>query len=461
MNQLELKDSIIDGIEPWNVNYKNASDFIHAIEELKKQFASGKIDCIHLCNYGNFELGESPINVAISSYTKLHNSRVPDKCSFSTSHYIGFYGDLNVSIRIVPRFGDLFSYFLGYAANVFLPVGESGLSPSGGNAYWLLAILWKSLLNNALTTGQIPKIYIEERKNINNYRGRLDFHQNIMKNLVDQSKFFCVYRKLSMDNTINRAVRHTYRVLKEKGLNNVLADMAAFDQRLESFGVKDNISELKELDNIRYTRMNAVYKPVVNICRTIIRNEASSFEGGDRKNFSYMIDVAELWELYLLRLLQRNLSSEYYVYSPNAVAGSFLLEGDLRSIRPDILIEKDNRVVLIIDAKYKHYSHIGKTASSYASVQRDDLYQMNTYLYHYGKGRSLAGIFTSPVAETEQNLHRYANNPNHRIGVVNLDIKSCGNDMEKIHAAENLYIDRIKRILSENPEQYKWGMLKC
>ena len=76
-----------------------------------------------------------------------------------------------------------------------------------------------------------------------------------------------------------------------------------------------------------------------------------------------------------------------------------------------------------------------------------------TYLYHYGKGRPLAGIFTSPVAETEQILHRYANNPNHRIGVVNLDIKSCCNDLEKIHSAEKLYIDRIKRILSEDSEQ--------
>ena len=453
MFQLEIEDSRIEGFEPGNVNYKNASAFIRAIEELKKQFASGKIDCIHLCNYGNSDIGEPPIDIAITSYTTLHNSTVPDRCSFTTSHYIGYYGNSDVSIRIIPRFGGLFSYFLGYAANVFLPVGESGLSLDEGNSYWILAILWKSLLDKALTTGRIPKTYIQERSILKNYRGRLDIHQNIRNNLVDKSKFCCIYRKLSMDNTINRAVRHTFRILKEKGLSKVLADMAAYDQRLESFGVKDVISDIKELDNIRYTRMNAVYQPVVNICRIIISNEAASFEGAARNNFSYMIDVAELWELYLLRLLQRNLPSEYYVYSPNALSGSFLLEGGMRSIRPDILIEKDHRVVLIIDAKYKHYSHIGKTASGYASVQRDDLFQMNTYLYHYGKGRPLAGIFTSPVAETEQILHRYANNPNHRIGVVNLDIKSCCNDLEKIHSTEKLYIDRIQRILRENSGQ--------
>lgn len=449
MHQLDLQDSIIEGVEPWNVNYKNATDFIRAVEELKKQFASGKVDCIHLCNYGNSELGDSPIDVAITSYTSLHYSTVPDKCSFTTSHYIGYYGNSEVSIRISPRFGNLFSYFLGYAANVFLPVGESGLSPAGGNSYWLLAILWKSLLNSALTSGQIPKTYLEERKNLKNYRGRLDIHQNIRRNLVDQSKFYCVYRKLSMDNTINRSIRHAYRVLKEKELSSIIADMAAFDQRLESFGVKDVVSDPNDIDNIRYTRMNAVYQPVINICKTIIRNDAASLEGGERKNFSYMIDVAELWELYLLRLLQRNLPSEYYVYSPNASMGSFLLEGDMRSIRPDILVEKNDKVVLVIDAKYKRYSQIGKTASGYTCVQRDDLYQMNTYLYHYGKGRSLVGIFTSPVSETDQGLHRYINNQNHRIGVVNLDIASCGNDLEKIHQAESAYIEKVKGILSD------------
>lgn len=38
-----------------------------------------------------------------------------------------------------------------------------------------------------------------------------------------------------------------------------------------------------------------------------------------------MIDIAELWELYLLRLLQRNLSPDYYVYSPNALSGGVSL----------------------------------------------------------------------------------------------------------------------------------------
>jgi 5-methylcytosine-specific restriction endonuclease McrBC regulatory subunit McrC len=445
---MDLKDSTIIGFEPEGVNYQNATAYIRAVNDLNKQFDSGRINCIHLSNYGRTETDEHPVEVEITEYTTLYGNPVPNRCSFTTSHYIGYYGNSDVSLRILPRFGDLFSYFLGYAANVFLPIGESGLSSAGGNSYWLLAVLWKSMLNSALTTGQIPKTYIDEHKNLKTYRGRLDIHQNIRNNLVNQSKFYCTYRKLSMDNTINRAVRHAFRVLRDKGLSGILADMSAFDQRLESFGVKDIVSDPKDLDNIRYTRMNAVYQPVVNLCKTIINNDASSFEGREKKNVSYMIDVAELWELYLLRLLQRNLPPDYFVYSPNSVLGDYLLEGEMRIVRPDILIEKDGKVVLIIDAKYKRYSQIGKTGTYMINVQRDDLYQMNTYLYHYGRGRRVAGVFTSPVEESDSELHRYANNPEHRIGVVNLNIDSCGNNVEKIHAAEDSYVKRIINILS-------------
>ena len=354
---------------------------------MNDQFDSGEINCIHLSDYGRDVPDEHPVEVQVSKYTTLNGNLIPDKCLFTTSHYIGYYGNSDVSIRILPRYGN-FSYLLGYAANVFLPVGESGLSLSGGNSYWLLAVLWKSMLNRALTTGQIPKTYIAEHGNLNVYRGHLDVHQNIRNNLVDQSKFYCTYRKLSMDNTINRAVRHAYRILGDKGLSGILADLSAFDTRLESLGVKDNVPNPKDLDDIRYTRMNAVYKPVVNLCKTIISNDASSFEGNERKVFSYMIDIAELWELYLLRLL-------------------------------------------------------------HGCVQRDDLYQMNTYLYHYGRGRRIAGILTSPVKESDSALHRYANNTEHRIGVVNLNIHSCGNDVGKIHEEERSYVKRILDILGE------------
>ena len=56
----------------------------------------------------------------------------------------------------------------------------------------------------------------------------------------------------------------------------------------------------------------------------------------------------------------------------------------MREIRPDIIIEKNGRKAMIIDAKYKKYSTFGFTSKNFQAVSRDDLYQMIAYLYHYG-----------------------------------------------------------------------------
>ncbi len=452
MNPLVLQDSLLEGVEPSCVNYRNATAYIRAVQELNAQFDSGKIECIHLCNYGKMDVDEHPIDVSISSYTTLNNNPVPDRCRFFTSHYIGYYGDSEVAFKIEPRFGSLFSYFLSYASNIFVPSGEVDTSRSKENPFWLIALLWRSLLNNALTTGQIPKNYIVQNKNLGNVRGKIDVRKNIKFNLINQSNFFCSYRELSMDNTINRAIRHTYRLLKRNGLTSLLSDFAQYDERMASMGVADHVTNIEELDRIRYTKMNAVYQPVINICKAIIKNDLSGAGEGQKKNISYIVDISELWEVYLLRLLQRNLSSEYYVYSPNVGSGDYLLDNNMREIRPDILIERKGKVILVIDAKYKRYYQIGRNGSSRVNVQRDDLYQMNTYLYHYGHNAQITGVFTSPVAEYDTDLHAYIGNPNHRIGLVNLDIESCNDNLDLIRNAERLYVSRIRKILDEYKE---------
>lgn len=447
MSPLILKDSNFEQI-PESVNYHNATSYIRAVNELKNQFENGTLECIQLSRYGTRIARDCPIEVEIIDYGVLHGNQVPNKCRFSVSHYIGFYGNKDVCIKIEPRFGNqLLSYFLDYAANVFLPPGELGVSEGRDNPFWLLALLWRSLLKKALTTGQIPKSYIEQCRNLRTYKGRIDINKNLHYNLANQSQFYCKFRTLSLDNTINRSIRHTIRILKRAGLSGLLTDLISYDERLASFDVQDTIVDLTDLDKIRFTKMNIVYRPVVNLCKSILRHDLSAPCGDVKQGISYMVDVAELWEMYLLRLLQMNLP-EYYVYSPNASSGDYLLEGGLREIRPDIIVERNQRVLLVIDAKYKLYNAIGKYGSPLTNVQREDLYQMNTYLYHYGSQTPITGIFTSPVSGHDE-IHSYTHNSLHKIGLVNLNIEGCCYDIAEIKNEEKRYIERIRAILDD------------
>ena len=448
---LVLYDSIRDCDDGVCKNYyQQSAGFMRAIDELQKQFVNGTIDVISLQNYNQRANAECPVGYHILSYDEKRGYKVVNECNFFASHYIGryTYGDYNIIVN--PRFGNIFTYLIGYAANIYLPLGESHISfNTQNNSSWLIALLWKAMLNKALTTGQIPKDYEAITRNQRNYRGRLALSKHIRANLCDATRFYCTYKKLSMDTVINRTIRATYKVLKDEGASAVVTEFEAYDKYLDSMGVMSFIQNIRDIDNINYTRLTAPYKSVMELSKTILQNfkaEAAN-HGSDKRDVSYFIDVAELWEMYILKLLQNNLSSEYHVSSPNTYTGAKLLDDKIREIRPDILIEKNGDVVMIIDAKYKNYFQFGAVANN--GISREDLYQMSTYLYHYGKeGKRIVGIFTSPVDSKEQMLHTFSENKKHQIGLINLAINEV-NSIDTIHQIENEYINKIRQVIKD------------
>lgn len=437
-----------NGVTKWY--HEQCAAYMNTVDRLQHQIAAGQMEIVNLQTYNPRSEIESPVWYEIKSYSEKRGYKVVNECQFYSSHYIGRYSHEGYAIIINPRFGNIFNYLVSYASNIYIPYGESEISfNSQNNSYWLIALLWKAMLNRALTTGQIPKEYITVTKNQKNYHGRLTIAKHIRANLCDATRFYCSYKKLSMNNTINRVIRSIYIILKNKGLSSLVAEFEAYDKYLCSMGVGAEVVDIHEIDDIRYTRLSAPYKPVMELSRTILANHKaeSSNDKSVNSDVSYFIDIADLWEMYLLKLLQNNLPSEYYVYSPNTGFGDSLLEGGIREIRPDIIIEKNGRVLMIIDAKYKDYTQFGKSALF--GVNREDLYQMTTYLHHYGKeDQSIIGLFTSPVPCSEDDVYAYSHNKNHRIGLVNLDIVNADDNIELLHKNEQIYLDNITKILT-------------
>ena len=427
--------------------YKQASCIHEALDDLQHQFDLGSIKVLSLRNTAaTIDKKESPVwcrTVAVESEEKM---------VFYTSHYIGNCTINDVIVKIRPRFGDkLFNHLLQYACNIYIPKGNINyVEGNADNTYWLVGLLWKALLGRALTAGQIPKEYKTESKNLKTYKGRLNIKKHIKTNLVDQSRFFCTYRKLTMNNTINQTIRYTYSVLKEHGIGSALSDIAYYDRKLESFGVSCPEIKPKSIEGIKYTKMNFIYSPVMEFSKAIISRHfvETKSNPSTQAETAFFIDMAELWEMYLLRILQNNLSDDYSVYSPNLSMGAFLLEDGFRSIRPDIIIEKNHQAVMIIDAKYKRYKTLGKTAQDFSAVSREDLYQMTTYLYHYGKAdKPIYGIFVSPADYEYEDPKSFEHNSLHKIGLVNMEIDQAGDDLVDLQRCEQSFVNRIMNIL--------------
>jgi 5-methylcytosine-specific restriction endonuclease McrBC regulatory subunit McrC len=462
--KLELKDSQYIKGEKKKDRY-NIAIYCQAVNILNKDIKEKRVDFFSLSNNQEIQFLEETLIWYDINETRGDKSKVVNKATFYTSHYIGFYStkidDRQINIIIKPRFGDgIFNYLISYAYRVYLPKGSSGTSNKNSDTLWLIAMMWKATLQKAMTKSQIPKEYQKFEKNLSTYKGQLNISKHIKHNLFDKSKFYCNYRKLTMNTTINQTIRYTYKLLEKKGFGNLLKDIAEYDQMLQSFGVESKVIHQKEIQNIRYSKLNIYYKKVMELSSLILKSQSKSSDSTSSNNdsFSYFLDIAELWENYLLKVLQRNLP-EYDIYSPNEKGGISLFNDGSREIRPDIIIKKNGEVVAVLDAKYKWYNQIGRYADYDNAISRDDLYQMSTYIYHYGKGdKKLIGLFVSPMGQRHKykdgDLKLLKNNLNHQIGIINLNIAKFKNkekiDTQIINKEEERFISNIKKALEED-----------
>lgn len=366
---------------------------------------------------------------------------------FYTSHYVGYYSTIidnnRVSITIEPRFGsDVQNHLFSHALDLYMPKGESQQASDKQSNLWLIALMWRVNLEKALTKSQIPKIYQRTEKNQRFFRCRLKVNEHIRNNFSDESRFYCVYSKFTFDSPINRAIRYTYRLLIKEGYKEIVKGIAEHDQMLADFGVSNKPITIQDIDNIRYSPMNISYRPLMQICRSIVsyKSYKNSPNTGATNNFAVFLDMSEVWENYLYKLLLKNLD-DYDVISPNLVGGDYLFEGEMRQVRPDILIEKNGKVVAIIDAKYKWYEKIGEYAAK-KSVSREDLYQMATYLHRFGHDDTI-GIFVPPCSTEKEGLLK-VKNTNHKMGVLGLDIDIKDIDIKE---QEGSFVNSVKNYL--------------
>ena len=163
---------------------------------------------------------------------------------------------------------------------------------------------------------------------------------------------------------------------------------------------------------IRYSPITENYRQVVDLSLSILahRPRAATAKGESRA-FGVLLDMAEIWELYVAKLLQIGLpgfrvshtgrSTEHFRWLLNSV-----ISGErFGSLRPDIVIQDHHeRCLAVADAKYKS-TRIN--ALNRTGIVREDLYQLAAYLSGFGlAGSRLDGFLIYPEDEGGQVAER-------------------------------------------------------
>jgi 5-methylcytosine-specific restriction enzyme subunit McrC len=144
-------------------------------------------------------------------------------------------------------------------------------------------------------------------------------------------------------------------------------------------GTRPTLPSRRELDRVRYTPMTLPYKRAAELSWQIARNRGLRAAATAERAEGVLIDVAELWELFLVHCAKRAFGARAVTHGTRLRDTGSLLRSTthptatLGRLYPDIVIGPSDQPAAIIDAKYK-------PLVDPRGVDREDLYQLTSYL---------------------------------------------------------------------------------
>ena len=321
------------------------------------------------------------LNVYGDKIGDSHIFEINDNKQLVTGNVMGFIGHGDMKISICSRFAkDSYDYFLHYMLQKVFAINLFDLQYNTDNesVFDFLIYLFPTYLKRALRQG-IYREYQTRHYNNTCVKGRIDISRHIKQNIPFTGNVAYTTREYAQDNHLTQLIRHTIEYISNHTLSgNILYnDDDTIDAVNEicsstpsySYNQRQQIinQNLRSASHPYYSE----YIPLQQLCLQILQQEDINYGNDDKEVYGILFDGAWLWEEYLNTFLS-NLNFEHprnregkgrkYLFSDNKNIWCY----------PDFINGQ-----MVLDAKYKGYD-------SWTNVQREDYYQLITYMHILG-----------------------------------------------------------------------------
>jgi hypothetical protein len=287
------------------------------------------------------------------------------------------YDEKDYCFEVIPRFGNAaIMHLLEEIFNIKLAHSNSSSTLKNNEQNELIkkliSIIWVKQLSKANVHG-LPKNKITRVHKSLTIKGKIDIRKSVLP-LYNEHLVISKQIEKQIDPVIIAILNKAYKILCKNYFlsQNILTDsvkevinsVASFNQHT----VTKN-----QYEHIKYGAMYANYKAIVDFSWQIIQRKKNTIvqEQSKETNEALFLDMAEIWENYLLTILKKRFAIEgWQVYSKKFKI--YKNQKYNRGLIPDIIIEKDNNVV-VFDAKYKNM------AAYKNDYDRSDFFQIHTY----------------------------------------------------------------------------------
>lgn len=305
-----------------------------------------------------------------------------------TGRFIGEIRFEGRELRIEPRLGlDVVGVWLARALNLSVIPKAATQAASGPLIAQLVDRMWSAAVAEAGRHGppRFRRADVHEGPYI---RGRLDVPGTVRLRSARRPKVASRLERRSVDNAVSRAI-----VLADRTLTSLLGlekpwrpELATelLAQLRAAVGANPQMPSAREMRQVRYAPITRAFEPVARLSLEIARRRGTLTSGAGDDTSGVLIDVAELWELFLVHCARRAFGESRVEHGTGAGSNAFLLTSEsdetacMGRLKPDLLItDPRGREWAVIDAKYKRLRNSRERPNG---VDRADLYQLTAYL---------------------------------------------------------------------------------
>ncbi|MCF2218710.1 McrC family protein [Chryseobacterium sp. PS-8] len=293
-----------------------------------------------------------------------------------------------------------------------LKIQQVGQANVSRQSIHLLDIYFEWFLNEVqlLIHQGLIKQYYKETGNVKALKGKLEFARHINKNLVHKERFYTTHQVYEKDHLIHQILGQALDIIAHLSKGSYLYSKCKTVQLDFPEVKKINATEIT-FSKVPKSRKTVPYETALSIARLIILNYAPNISSGSEKMLALLFNMNSLWEEYVLvKLKQAAQGTGIEVYGQDSKA---FWNGI--TIRPDVVLKKNDEVVLIIDTKWKNIDQ--------SQPSTHDLRQMYVYNEYWTSKKALL-LYPSNNNELDQfsRFEKISEDEHHQCGLGKISV---------------------------------------
>ena len=269
-------------------------------------------------------------------------------------------------------------YMLSYAFQVLNEQGYKNIATEQfHNTGELMAAILEKGIAIQLKRG-LGKEYIPQTEALSSLRGKIDIAESIKTQSMLRKQLICTYDEFSVNSTMNRIIKSTVALLLR---SNISKQRKKNLRKLMMYFGEVNFIDLHTVNwNVQYNRNNQTYRMLISVCYLVVKGLLQTQSDGSTQLMDFLDEqrMCRLYEKFILEYYRREYKDQI---TANASQIPWQLDNEENTMLPvmqsDIMLQHDNRV-LIIDAKY--YEHSTQVQFDKHTLHSSNLYQIFTYV---------------------------------------------------------------------------------